>query len=897
MADISKTIEIIFGATDSNVRKTTQNISDSLNGLEKNISTVTTPLAEIGKQALLAEAALLAMGGALSVIAINKASEFNLAVGEIGTLTNASAEQVAAMKDEIVAFGQISGFSFDDINGAMYDMVSATGDAENALAGLTQAQDLATIGGADLNSAVDALTTVLNSYGLDMTKAADVSDTFFVAIQNGKTTLPELQQNIGKVASTASSAGIDFQTLSSAIAAITGSGINTAESMTLIQNVIKELIAPSKELEAALGGVSLETDGLQGVMTQLKTATGGNFEEMNKLFGSVEATKAAVILANDSSGTFTRTLEAMGDRTGKVSENLKLLEGDLGKLSQTLTNNVDAALISVGDKIGPQFASIVKETSDLFGSLTFSINDGAFNPLFDGFNTFQAEFSTLIGGIADALPDALNQVDFSGLAASFGGITDAIGGIFDLDLTDPKQLAEAIQFVTDTIESLNLVIAGIIEAWEPAIDVIYSAIDAFNAQDDSTKNIEGNILGLSQVFETFKGLLSPVTGSVELLGSALNTLAAVQAASTISELGKALIGVDFAVAASKASGLAAALGQAGLVAAAGASGYAIGSVLKDGIDGLISTVSGSDQTLGTFVYDLFHAGDDETTSKAVQTITQSVKDQGDTITAVSNNTLDWESIVNDFVSNSSLVSDGVSDISREFATLEEAQNFAQEAFSASNNVLVTYKDGLYSVSEGFGAISQDLSTSTDSLKKAQDSLAEGSDEWKRVQEIMLDTQKISNDFKIDMKELANERYEIDVKANVDLQTAQIEADTQRIQTAFESINEAVANLTTGTTDLWSAFSDKAGFVGGDELEEAALRMERRLDQELELKQKLTNAIVDQAYATANRLASDTPIINIDGAQLQPELEMIFDKILEYTQIRSTNEGLNLLLGV
>lgn len=897
MATLEKSIEIIFGATDRNVGKTTQSIADSLNGLEKNISNVTEPLSEVAKQALAAETALLAMGTALAGVAVDKASEFNNAVGEIGTLTNASAEQVAAMKDEIIAFGQVSGFSFEDITGAMYDMISATGDAENALSGLSEAQNLARIGGTDLNSAVDALTTVINSYGLDMSQAADISDTFFVAIQNGKTTLPELQENIGKVASIASAAGVDFQSLSASIAAITASGVNTAESMTLIQNVIKELIDPSTELKTALGGISLEGNGLEGVMKQLKIATGGNFEEMNKLFGSVEATKAAVILANDSSGTFTRTLEAMEDRTGKVSENLKLLEGDLGNLAQVLTNNVDAALIGVGDQIGPEFAKIVEETANLFDSLTFSINDGAFSPLFDAFNNFQREASDLIGGIADALPEALEQVDFTGLAASFGEISDAIGGIFDLDLTDPEQLADAIQFVTDTIESLNLVVAGIIEAWEPAIDIIYQAIEAFNEQEDSTKKIEGNVLGLSQVFETFKGLLSPVTGSIELLGEALNTLAAVQAASTISELGLALTGVDFAGLATKAGALATALGQAGLVAAAGASGYAVGSVLKEGIDGLISTVTGSEQTLGTFIYDLFHAGDDETTSQAVRDVTQSVQDQADTIGNVSTNTLDWQSIVNDFVSNSGLVSDSVADIAQQFATLEEAQNFAQKAFAGSNNVLITYKDGLYSVSEGFDSVSQDLSKSTDNLKDAQDELAKGSAEWKRVQDVLLDTQKVANDFRVDMQALANERYEVQVRAAVDLQTAQIEADTQRIQAAFESINQAVSSLTTGTTDLWSAFSDKAGFVGGDELEEAALRMERRLDQELELKRQLTEAIVEQAYATADRLNSDTPIINIDGAQLQPELEMIFDKILEYTQIRATNEGLNLLLGV
>lgn len=60
---------------------------------------------------------------------------------------------------------------------------------------------------------------------------------------------------------------------------------------------------------------------------------------------------------------------------------------------------------------------------------------------------------------------------------------------------------------------------------------------------------------------------------------------------------------------------------------------------------------------------------------------------------------------------------------------------------------------------------------------------------------------------------------------------------------------------------------------------------------------MTQAVVDQAQATANRLNSGEPIISIDARDLAPELELVFDKILRYTQVKATQQGLSLLVGI
>jgi hypothetical protein len=253
--------------------------------------------------------------------------------------------------------------------------------------------------------------------------------------------------------------------------------------------------------------------------------------------------------------------------------------------------------------------------------------------------------------------------------------------------------------------------------------------------------------------------------------------------------------------------------------------------------------------------------------------------------------------VNSVTKSLGLGKEAATGAAQSFKTLGEAQQFVAENMAADNNAHIVLEGGLWKIkgaAEAAAIVTRELG---DTSKTAAAKAAEGSADWKRVQDVMIESQKVANDYQIKLGELSNKRYEIAVKASVDLQTAEIEAETARIGQAFNSLTETIGTFTTGATDLWGLFEKKAGFTGASQLEEAAKRMEQRIDKELDLKEQLTRAIVEQAQSMTQRLNSGQALIQIDGGDLSPELEMIFDKILKYTQTRTTQEGLALLLGV
>lgn len=903
MADIQKTVEIIFGAVD-NTGSGLKSISSNLDSIVESASNITGPLSDVSDKALKAETAILALGSALLTVAVNESSKFSDSVREIGTLVNATPADVENLKTAIQDFAGTSTSSFDQITQAVYTATSNIGDTSKALDVLAIAEKGSVVGATSLDNAAALLTRTMNAYGLvtddsatNTANAERVMAAMFATVQAGDTNMSLLSSSIGKVASSAAAAGVPIETVGAALAALTGAGISTDESMTLLNALFKELLNPTKALAPVLGDVSVSADGLQKVMEVLKDKTGGSADEMFKIFSSSEAAKGALILANDSAGKFSGTLDAMTTATVAFNKNYENMVGSVSQSSQQLENNFKILLQNIGGPLEAGWADILDGLKSVTQGFSIGIDQGAFDPVFAAFQGFESDIADFLKQISQNLPAALENVDFSGLIDSLRDLGFEIGDLFgDVDLSTPEGLAKAIQFVIDSVESLTRVVSGIVDVWGPVVQGFLSGIDAFNNLDSSTQKTAGQLLGISQVFETLKGAVLTGSAALDTMGTALNAIAGVQVAEAIGTI-------------------AAKLGSTGLagaaIVAAGAVGYGAGSGLAAGIDTLLSKVTGQETSLGSFIYDITHSGNESLTAstkmKELGNAVSNISDEAAKaapdihnydaeVQAASDSGFDFAAAVNDVANSLGLMGDSADDVVGSFGTLAEAESAALAEIDKGKTTAITFSDGMYQLHASNQAVAESSNDVAIAVEDTSKAMVRGSAEWERVQNVMLETTKQANYFQIKLGELANERYEIDVRAAVDLQTAQIEADTSRIQAAMQATSEAIQSLVTGSTDLWGLWSDASRF-DQSELKRAAERMEQRLDDELELKRQLTESIVAQAQATTQRLLSGEPIIQIDGGQLAPELEMIFDKILEYTQIRASNEGLNLLLGV
>lgn len=245
-------------------------------------------------------------GLAFAKSAVREFAAFEQQLANISTmLDDQTMRFLPGYKTQLASLAVEFGQTTDTLSKGLYDILSASIGASDAI-GVLKVASKAAIGGlTDTATAADAITTIMNSYGYEAEDAAKISDILFATVKGGKITFGELAGSIGKVVSIAASAGLEFEQVSAVIATMTRNGIQADMAMTSLKAIITGFIKPTTEgiiaaekFGLVLSANTLSTIGLTGAMELLANATAEEtaaiFPNVRALLGS-EATRKNVI--------------------------------------------------------------------------------------------------------------------------------------------------------------------------------------------------------------------------------------------------------------------------------------------------------------------------------------------------------------------------------------------------------------------------------------------------------------------------------------------------------------------------------------------------------------------------------------------------------------------------
>lgn len=509
MASKEETINVIFAGKDR-VSATMDKISRGFNKFDAAVQSIANPLAGVADSVIKVDAALSAMVVGGLALSIRESGKFGDSFAEISTLIGETGEGVDKFRKDILDYARDSGMAIEDINRAVYSALSNGIDYKIALENLNEAEKLSVAGKADLDNTLKVLSNTMTAYGESTDQAGRYSDILFTAVERGQTTLPELSSTLSQITGIAANAGIPFETLSAAIAALTASGLPTSQAITGLKAAISNIITPSgkaaeaaKKLKVEFGAAAIESKGLEKVFWDVYKAAGGNVDKMAKLFGSVEGLNAALILGSDSSEKFKEALQAMADSAGATERAYQKMVDNFKLINQNLANNVKATLIEIGDKIIGRYKDVVGEVSEVFEAIGIAVDAGSFNPLFKALDKFGKEVQEFFDALGKSLPEALAKVKWDKFLSALRGLGDSFGNLFgDFDPEDPQKVADAIQFVVDSVESLISVTKGMVDGFKPFLEGILNSVEAFNKMSSAEKESSGELLSLAKAVVT-----------------------------------------------------------------------------------------------------------------------------------------------------------------------------------------------------------------------------------------------------------------------------------------------------------------------------------------------------------------------------------------------------------
>lgn len=314
---------------------------------------------------------VLTMGTA----AVTSASNFSASMAKVSTIADttggAGSASIDSLRSQIMQLSDDTGVSSSEIADAAYQAISAGQSTADSVNFVGDAVKLAKAGFTDTTTAVDTLTTAMNSYSSYGYTAAEVSDKLLTTQNLGKTTVDELGASLGQVIPTASAYGVNLDQLASAYVTTTKNGIATAESGTYINSMLNELGKSGTKASDALKNktgksfAELMDSGasLTDVLGYLQDAADESGVSIMDMFGSAEAGKAAATLTQHAND-FTTAEKAMGDSAGLTQTAFETMESSVSNAFEKMKTSLQNTLITLGTTLLPSIIPIVQGLTD-----------------------------------------------------------------------------------------------------------------------------------------------------------------------------------------------------------------------------------------------------------------------------------------------------------------------------------------------------------------------------------------------------------------------------------------------------------------------------------------------------------------------------------------------------
>ena len=379
-SNVTKPFEDIKTSIDSIIRDfstgNVEGIATHLNSLKNiNLGSAVSSITSLGKSAIaaagpvgIAAGAVVAFGAAAKVC-IAKASEFEVHMDELSSLTGLTGDSLKEMGDIALEMSA----KFGSSGGAIVDTMKLIGsqapellkDSE-ALAAVTESANvLAKAGGISVEQAGKAITGVMNQMGAKASESTDIINVLAAASQQGSADIEYLNVAFEKSGTAASSAGMSYTELAAAIETV-GPKFSSAD-------------VAGSQLSSTLLSLSTQTNdnfkpAVVGMQQALENLAAANMTdaEMVKLVGASNiGMLKTLIQSKDQYVAYTQTLQGTNTAYEQMETNMDNMEGAQSRLSASW----DALLTKLGQSgpfadIGAAIQSIINYCSDLIAQIS-----------------------------------------------------------------------------------------------------------------------------------------------------------------------------------------------------------------------------------------------------------------------------------------------------------------------------------------------------------------------------------------------------------------------------------------------------------------------------------------------------------------------------------------------
>lgn len=374
----SRFVQVTFKLKDE-LSKPMKGMSKGMTGLTDKLAAQHKQIGQLGRTWITCGKSIQRTGETLTkrvtlpIVAAGTASaklyaDFEKSMAQINTLLDDDSH-LKSYEDTVLRVSDDLGVKATTMSEGLYQTISVLGDhgktTEKTFEIMARS---AKAGGAETVDAVNMIATAMNGYGETSDKTAQkISDLSFKTVKLGKTTFPELANNMSPLFPLAHNLGISYEelyaTMSTATTSFAG---NTAEASTQIKGLMTGFLKPSKDMQElynklgySSGAAMIKSEGLAGALKLVQKEAGD--DNMGKYFGNVRGLTAALGMSGSGMEKYEKHLKEMQNASGATGDALaKMGEADLGKWNKAVVRAQNAG-IKFGKAVLPAVTPLVEK--------------------------------------------------------------------------------------------------------------------------------------------------------------------------------------------------------------------------------------------------------------------------------------------------------------------------------------------------------------------------------------------------------------------------------------------------------------------------------------------------------------------------------------------------------
>lgn len=305
---------------------------------------------------------VLAVGAA----SVKMAMDFEESMAKITGLVGVGREQVEAWKGDVRDLAKTTGRSAKELADALFFITSAGFRGSDAIDALTVSAQAARAGLGETVEVADAITSAINAYGKENLSAAEATDVLVATVREGKLEASQLPGVLGRLIPLSKELGVEFHEVGAALAVLSKSNGDAAQSATMLRGILNKLLKPSEMAKDVLKDVGLSAEGLRQNLAEkglldtlrlLRDRIGDNQEAFGKFWEDSEALAGALTILGADAGEVDAVFASLAGSTGALND-------AVDSASKTTRDKMNRAIARLKDlmlELGERLLPVVAE--------------------------------------------------------------------------------------------------------------------------------------------------------------------------------------------------------------------------------------------------------------------------------------------------------------------------------------------------------------------------------------------------------------------------------------------------------------------------------------------------------------------------------------------------------